>query len=261
MSIPYGDAVLAGWALSGDPSEGAPRWGWYAMSDYVVGDFVLPIPDVGSSLTNPTGTWELIVNGNWNLLVVDPPDEAGNGTGRIGTTPMTFTWDDVAQGISFRAVPDPQDREDVRTPVQSRRRRSPLADGRMSRPALSAHDPPLLSRPTDQRHREAAAQLVVRESSQRAGVTATGVKQQHAPLGAALHPLPRRHLVPTAASLALRGGCRTKPWGLARGDGLAGGVRPGRGRVGRCDRAGAFSGPHGGYLVSVELGEVVSHHD
>jgi hypothetical protein len=115
MTTAYGDAVLAGWALSHDPREGADRWGWYAMSDYVVGDFALPIPDVGSSLTSPSGTWELIVHGNWDLLVVDPPDDAGNGTGRIGTTPMIFTWDDVAQGIWFRAVPDPQDREDVHT--------------------------------------------------------------------------------------------------------------------------------------------------
>ena len=31
--------------------------------------------------------------------------------------------------------------------------------------------------------------------------------------------------------------------------------------VGRCDLAGGLSGSRGGYLVAVELGEVVTHHD
>jgi hypothetical protein len=41
---------------------------------------------------------------------------------------------------------------------------------------------------------------------------------------------------------------------------LAGVLVP-SGRDRRCDGRGAFSGPQGGCVVAVELGEVVTHHD
>jgi hypothetical protein len=60
--------------------------------------------------------------------------------------------------------------------------------------------------------------------------------------------------------LAFRGGCRVKPSAAAGADGRVCGGGDGSGEWGRLG-VGAVSGPEGGGLVAVELGEVVTHRD